>query len=327
MSAKPTKIRLEEDSVPTSFKAPMIAEDHAPMVRTTKRLARRTHWSVRLFWTGLLALVSLMLGIAFWSFVEAMIARSQILGWVAIGLSAIAAFGALFMILRELRAFGRMRRVDHLRKIAEQNWAGSSRDQADQFLKQLERLYKGREDLSWVAQKLDETRAQALDASALIDQTEILIMAELDAQAKRAVHDAARQVATVTALVPLALADVIAALTANLRMIRRIAAIYGGRTGGFGSWRLIRSIAAHLVATGAVALGDDLISSVAGGGVLSKVSRRFGEGVVNGALTVRVGIAAMDVCRPMPFRAVEAPKTRSEIVSALAGLFGASKNS
>ena len=42
-------------------------------------------------------------------------------------------------------------------------------------------------------------------------------------------------------------------------------------------------------ATGAVAAGDDLIHTVAGGGVLAKVSRRFGEGVVNGALTARVG--------------------------------------
>jgi uncharacterized protein (DUF697 family) len=57
----------------------------------------------------------------------------------------------------------------------------------------------------------------------------------------------------VTALVPLALADVFAALTANLRMIRRVAEIYGGRSGLLGSWRLTRAVFAHLVATGAVA--------------------------------------------------------------------------
>ena len=37
-----------------------------------------------------------------------------------------------------------------------------------------------------------------------------------------------------TAVVPLALADVLAALTANLQMIRRIAEIYGGRSGTLG---------------------------------------------------------------------------------------------
>ena len=71
-----------------------------------------------------------------------------------------------------------------------------------------------------------------------------------------------------------------------------------------------------------MALGDDLISSVLGGGAVSKLSRRFGEGVVNGALTARVGIAAMEVCRPMPFVALPRPRVTSLIKRALTGLFG-----
>jgi putative membrane protein len=146
-------------------------------------------------------------------------------------------------------------------------------------------------------------------------------MAPLDAAARAEVEAAARQVATVTALVPLALADVAAALFANLRMIRRIAEIYGGRSGTLGSLRLLRRVFGHLVATGAVALTDDLISSVAGGGVLSKLSRRFGEGMVNGALTARVGIAAMEVCRPLPFDALPRPGVTETVTRALAGFF------
>jgi putative membrane protein len=78
----------------------------------------------------------------------------------------------------------------------------------------------------------------------------------------------------------------------------------------------------HLVATGAVAAGDDLIGSLAGGGVLSKLSRRFGEGVVNGALTARVGVAAMEVCRPLPFNRKKRPSVSALVSRALAGLFG-----
>jgi putative membrane protein len=105
-------------------------------------------------------------------------------------------------------------------------------------------------------------------------------------------------------------------------MIRRIAEIYGGRAGAFGSWRLTRTVLTHLVATGAVAVGDDLIGSIAGGGVLSKVSRRFGEGEDNGALTARVGVAAMEVCRPMPFTAQPRPSVTALVRRALTGLFG-----
>jgi putative membrane protein len=80
-------------------------------------------------------------------------------------------------------------------------------------------------------------------------------------------------------------------------------------------------VLAHLVATGAVAVGDDLIGSVAGGGVLSRVSRRFGEGVVNGALTARVGVAAMEVCRPLPFASGARPSVSGMVKRALSGLF------
>ena len=105
-------------------------------------------------------------------------------------------------------------------------------------------------------------------------------------------------------------------------MIRRMAEIYGGRAGAVGGWRLARTVIAHLVATGAVAAGDDLIHTVAGGGILAKVSRRFGEGVVNGALTARVGIAAMEVCRPLPFIRQPRPRVGNLIARGLKGLFG-----
>ena len=78
----------------------------------------------------------------------------------------------------------------------------------------------------------------------------------------------------------------------------------------------------HLVATGAVAMGDDMIGTLAGGGLLSKLSRRFGEGVVNGALTARVGVAAIEVCRPLPFSRKRRPSVSALVSRALTGLFG-----
>ena len=163
-----------------------------------------------------------------------------------------------------------------------------------------------------------------MDADGLLGLAETTLLVPLDAAAMREVEAAARQVATVTAIVPLALVDVFAALAANLRMIRRIAEVYGGRSGVLGSWRLTRRVLTHLVATGAVAVGDDLIGSIVGGGVLSKVSRRFGEGVINGALTARVGVAAIEVCRPLPFHTVKRPSVTALVRRALTGMFGQS---
>ena len=49
-------------------------------------------------------------------------------------------------------------------------------------------------------------------------------------------------------------------------MIRRIGEIYGGRSGPIGSWRLLRSVSAHLMATGALAVGDDWLGTHSAGG-------------------------------------------------------------
>ena len=228
----------------------------------------------------------------------------------------------LVLSVRELAAFSRLRRVDQLRGAAEKALTDQSLAGARHVTDRLIALYRSRQETRWGRDRLAERRGEILDADTLLGLAERELLMPLDQAAAREVEAAARQVATVTAIVPLALADLVTALAANLRMIRRIAEIYGGRSGTFGSWRLTRAVLSHLVATGAVAVGDDLIGSVAGGGVLSKVSRRFGEGVVNGALTARVGVAAMDVCRPLPFSEGQRPSVTALVRRALAGLFG-----
>ena len=149
-----------------------------------------------------------------------------------------------------------------------------------------------------------------------MDVVELATSEPLDAMAKQQIQTAVRQVVTVTALVPLALVDVVATFITTLRMIRKVSAIYGGRYGLLGSWRL-----AHLVATGAVAIGDDLIAAVAGGSVLSKQSQKFGEGIINDALTARVGVTAMQVCRPFVFHAPKPPSVIGIMKHALVGGF------
>ena len=182
--------------------------------------------------------------------------------------------------------------------------------------------HAARAELAEARASLAQRMPEILDGDATLDAIEVNLLAPLDARARAEVEAAARQVATVTALVPLAMADVLTALVSSVRMIRRISEIYGGRSGILGSWRLMRAVMTHLAATGAVAMGDDLLESALGGSVLSKLSRRFGEGLVNGALTARVGVAAMEVCRPMPFSDQTRPATSKLIKRALTGLFG-----
>ena len=289
--------------------------------------ARRPSKLARAFWALAGALVSAFVSIAAWNVVAGLLASYPV-----VGLAMTVLLGAFLLVmaliaLRELAALGRLKRLDGLHHDAVEALAQADLAQARSVTDRITALYAGREDMRWGRDRLADLRGDQLDAQGLLALTEAELLGPLDIAASREVEAAARQVATVTALVPLALADVAAVLSSNLRMIRRIAEVYGGRSGFFGSWRLTRAVLSHLVATGAVAVGDDLLEPVLGGTILAKLSRRFGEGLVNGALTARVGVAAMEVCRPLPFSTARRPSVRGIIRRALSGLFGADKGS
>ncbi|MDQ2091893.1 YcjF family protein [Marimonas arenosa] len=287
--------------------------------------ARRPSRLARWFWGLLGALVAAWLSVAAWDFVTGLIDRAPLLGWAVTGLTSAFLLVLLAIALKELAGFARLRRMDALHHAATAALSTDDLQAARDVVTRLDRLYAGRAELEWGRARLKERGPEQFDAATLMTLAEAELMAPLDAAALKEIEAAARQVATVTAIVPLALADVVAALTANLRMMRRIAEIYGGRSGTLGSWRLTRAVLTHLVATGAVAVGDDMLGSLAGGGLLGKLSRRFGEGVVNGALTARVGVAAMEVCRPLPFAKGKRPSVSATVARALKGLFGAAR--
>ena len=93
----------------------------------------------------------------------------------------------------------------------------------------------------------------------------------------------------------------------RLRDLRRRAApaplseIYGGRPGALGFLRLARAAFNHLAVTGGVAVGDSLVQQALGLGLAARISAKLGEGVLNGLMTARFGLAALNVCRPLPF--------------------------
>ena len=290
-------------------------------MRQVTRLAARRSRGGGLFWTALGSLVALVISVAAYDYLTSLLQRFPLLGQIALALTALLALMVLGQVIRELWAFRRLARIDGFRVDAAAAHTAADRDAALALSHRLVRFYAGRPELRWGAARLAEQRDGVLDADAIITLTERTLLEPLDAQARREIETASRVVAGATAIIPLALVDVLAALSQNIRMVRRIADVYGAHSGFFGSWRLLRVVATHLLATGAVAVGDDLIGSVAGGHALARLSRRFGEGMVNGALTARVGIAAMEVCRPLPFAALPRPKVSNLVRRALTGLF------
>ena len=301
---------------------PAPGAEGAAMEAAVRAAGRPPSRLARWFWGLAAALLGLVMSVAAWQFAASLVERVPILGWIVTALLGAFVLVALLLGIREMAAFGRLGRIDHIKREADAALADADLEAARAVIRQLDALYKGREETRWGRERLAERMSDQFDAVAVFALAEDALLAPLDAAAQREVEAAARQVATVTALVPLALADVATAFASSLRMIRRVAEIYGGRSGFFGGWRLTRAVFSHLVATGAVAAGEDLLEPVLGGSVLSKLSRRFGEGLVNGALSARVGVAAMEVCRPLPFSPAHRPSVRRVVRRALTGLVG-----
>jgi putative membrane protein len=146
-----------------------------------------------------------------------------------------------------------------------------------------------------------------IDGADLVRLAERELMRELDVEARRIVGNAAKRVSMVTAVSPRAMVDMLFVLATAVMVVRRLAYLYGGRPGTLGMIRLFRHVLAHLALTGGMAASDSLIQQVLGHGIAAKLSVRLGEGVLNGLLTARFGLAAIEVTRPLPFAALPPP--------------------
>lgn len=254
-----------------------------------------------LFWGALGALVSLSLGLWATRVVEDLFARADWLGWIALGLAALAAVAGLAIVAREALALSRLARIEHLRDAALAVHASDEAAAGRRVVDDVVALYAGRPETARARAAIAAHRDEIVDGSDRVKIAERELMTALDAEATRAVAAAAKRVSVVTALSPRALVDLGFVLVETMRLIRRVGAIYGGRPGTLGFLKLAKHVGAHLAVTGGMGVGDGLIEQVVGHGLAAKLSARLGEGVLNGVLTARVGLAAMAVCRPLPF--------------------------
>ncbi len=264
--------------------------------------ARRKGFS----WGGMLlaalgGIASLAIGLAVDQLIRDLFERNTWLGYVAAGLAALAVLAAVALTLRELLGIFRLRAIARLREDASEANRRDDPRRAKAVLKELVSLYASKPETAHGRRALTSHMGEIIDGSDLIALAERDLLAPLDTVARTMVMESAKRVSIVTAVSPRAIVDLAFVLSENMRLIRRLSQHYGGRPGTLGFWRLARDVLTHLAATGAIALGDGIVQQLIGHGLAARLSARLGEGVVNGLLTARIGVAAMDVCRPAPF--------------------------
>lgn len=295
-------------------------DDHAAM-ETSPSKGRR--W-LGLFLSGLGGLVIVSLTLWAEGLVRTLFERQPVLGWVGLGLVGLLVVGFLGLVLREVRALMRLGTIDALRNQIAAAHANNDTVAARKALGALKSLYAAHPRTAHGRAQFEKQSQGVMEGEDLIVIAEETIMKTLDEDAVARVSTSARRVSLVTALSPRALVDIAMVIFQCASLTRQIAELYGARPGLLGGLKLMRHMMAHLAVTGGMAATEGLVSQVLGHSLAARLSTRLGEGVINGLLTARVGVAAIAVMRPMPFIATKGP-TLSEVTRGMASLGDLSK--
>ncbi|MET0444546.1 MAG: TIGR01620 family protein, partial [Pseudorhodoplanes sp.] len=292
-------IRITPEADPMAM--PVVIE--APL----RPVRRGFRWGT-LFWSALGGLVLLGAGLGVKHLIDDLFAVNDSLGFLGLGLAALVTLALVVIITREALSLMRLATIEKLHTRALAALISDDRTESRAILADLLKLAHHNPQLARARTALQGHAGDIIDGADLIRLAERELMSPLDQEARRLVSVAAQRVSVVTAISPRALIDVLFVATAAIRLVRQLARLYGGRPGALGLITLMRHAISHLAITGGMAASDSLIQQVLGHGVAAKLSQRLGEGILNGLLTARLGLAAIDVTRPLPFTALPRPQ-------------------
>lgn len=245
-----------------------------------------------------------------WRVIVDLTTQNVWLGYAGLAFLVLALVAMLIWVMREILAMRHLARIEGLRQRAFKAHEDRDAAMAKSAVQDLMALYAGDAEYARGRAEVESSLNDIIDADDRIAIAERALLRPLDERARAIIAESSKRVSLVTAVSPRALVDILFVGAETLRLIRRLATLYGGRPGFFGSMRLLRAVFAQFLVTGGLAIGDDLAGQFLGHGVAARLSAKLGEGVLNGLLTARVGLAAIDACRPFVFLAEPRPKVR-----------------
>ena len=281
---------------------------------------RGVRWAM-LFWCALGGLLLLAMGVAVTDLITDLLARNQELGWLGLAFAILAMVSLLVIAVRETTGLMRLATVEKLHQRATEMIVSDDRIEARALVQELLALTRKMPHLARGRADLEGHLGEIIDGPDMVRLAERELMTPLDRQARKLISMAATRVSVVTAVSPRAVVDILFVFGTALILVRRLAFLYGARPGTLSLVRLVRQVVMHLAVTGGLAASDSLIQQMLGHGIAAKLSARLGEGVLNGLLTARFGLAALDLIRPVPFAALPRP-TLSDLMSEVLRSFG-----
>lgn len=150
------------------------------------------------------------------------------------------------------------------------------------------------------------------------------VLRPIDNQIKQQISKSAAENALIVAVSPLALVDILMVAWRNIGLVNKITRAYGMELGYVSRLRLFRMVLTNMVFAGATEIVSDMGMDFFSQNLTAKLSMRAAQGIGVGLLTARLGIKAMEFCRPIAFQANERPKlsvVRQELLGTLKQVF------
>jgi putative membrane protein len=211
-----------------------------------------------------------------------------------------------FSVVQIIKGQAQARQLIQLQQQAQQLNGHKTFGKAKHYLAELQAFYREKPQGEMLALVLEHLPDYA-DDTEILAHIERGFLAPLDQEALRRINAYSSQTALAVALSPWVSLDMALSLLRNGQMLSRIGELYGLRPSMLGRWRLIRMVVTHLIGSGASEWAIDQALDTLGLGATQMLGLRATQGIGAGLYTAKIGLAAMDVCRPMGFSAEQKP--------------------
>ncbi|MEX0614430.1 MAG: TIGR01620 family protein [Methylophaga sp.] len=271
--------------------------------------AKTSHRGLKAWFFSLLAVLVVWLGYDWWQLMQQLMADNPLFAGVFAILGVILLALSAQQLWLGWRSRRQMRRVDFLRDAAEQMRHEQSRGRADDWLKQLDKLYRDSHHgpaLNTVTMQLPDY----LHDGEVVQQIDEQFFNKLDKQALQLIQRDSVHSAVMVAVSQLAIVDTLWVVWKTLKMVNQIHLHYGVKLGPVAQWRLNLRVCKVALLSYSTQAGLTLMAEKTSLGLSGKIAGSVAQGVGVGLYQARIGISAMQQIRPVPFAEGALPKNR-----------------
>lgn len=213
------------------------------------------------------------------------------------GGGVLAAGGLAWRDLRRQRL--RISDLEQLRGEMRQALEDPARRLALDWLDRLQGVYRGTPRAAELA-----TAISGLDASHSAEEVARRLNQQfyqpLDSRARQLIRRESSSTGLLVATSPWITLDLLLVLWRNLRMMQKVAQIYGLPAGQLSRWRLARQVLRNIALAGGTELAIGALSESLLSGLFEKLAARVGQGMGVGLYSARLGHFTLDLCRAVP---------------------------